>query len=170
MRYILVTIFIINSLSSYCQKVTENKIDEFTKHAVKRTSWETVMEKWTKTIYTRVSKIDSTEWLDVKIMLGGKVFAMGEGETLMIKLSNDSIVSLKSTEHKVSCKGCGAKGFAGSAAYGIEVNYVIEKEIHDILKKNTMVKIRIYTTDGYVEEEVSDKKNATIQALLKLIE
>ena len=170
-KYIVATLLFFLSLNtSFSQKLVENKIDEFTKHAVKRTSWETLMEKFGMVIYLRVSVIDSTEYIDVKSMLGGKVFAIPKGETFMIKLANDSIVKLNTLSHEVSCRGCGAKGFSGSATEGIQVAYVIDKQTHDLLKQYPIKKVRLYTTEGYHEEDVNKNKSDALQSILKLIE
>lgn len=152
------------------QKLVENKIDEFTKHAVKRTSWEILMEKFGTTIYIRFSKIDSIEVLDLKIMLGGKVFAVSDGETLMLKLSNDSIMKLNTVSYEVACIGCGARGLPGSAAYGVHVKYIIDETNHELLKKYKIKKVRLYTTDGYHEEEVTKKRESILQETIVLVE
>jgi hypothetical protein len=80
------------------------------------------------------------------------VYSVQKNSNLMFKMNNDSIISLEAIEYSISEKGGGAIGLSGSAAWGIHIKYLIDKS--DIEKyKSGFSKIRIYTTDGYIEED-----------------
>lgn len=153
------------------QTLEENQVDEFTKNTVKRTSWEVVNMTMTFTAYFRASQINTTNAFDLKMMLGsGAVFSIPEGAEMMFKLSNDSIVKIPCIKSAISCSGCGAKGFAGSQAQGVNVSYFISKENLALLKNSQVTKIRIYTRDGFVEDEIKAKNADKIRKALALIE
>lgn len=152
------------------QEIAENKIDEFTKDSVKRTSYEALNNSSNFTASFRISKINGTEYFDLKIMLGGSVFSIGKGQKLMFKLYNDSIVELSNIEYSLSRKGCGAKGFIGSAAEGVKTSYLLGKNEHAIFAEHKIIKLRVYTTNGYVENDIKEKNALTLQKALKLIE
>lgn len=153
------------------QELKENKIDEFTKTLVKRTSYEIVVQNTTMNFFIRVSKLDSLKFLDVKMIAGmGKIVAIERDSKLMFMLENGEIITLNNSQTAVSCKGCGARGFSGSAAYGIATSYSITNENYTKLKLSIIKKIRVYTLDGFVESDVNDKRSVVIQKLLPLVE
>ena len=88
----------------------------------------------------------------------------------MLKLSNDEIIRLPNLKYEITCTGCAAKGFAGSAAQGVNVSYILDKDQLEKLKSYEVVKIRVYTTDGYVEDDSKQKNTDQIKTALKLIE
>jgi len=168
-KYILLLLASFLSFHVLSQKIEENKVDEFTGNSVKRTSWETLNMSMSFTAYFRVSKINDNYYLGIKMMMGGDVFAINEGDEIMFKLSNDEIVKLQNLEYTITCTGCGAKGFAGSAGEGIEVSYPMTKEQVQKLTSNNVVKMRVYTNKGYVENETKEKHAKKLISALKLI-
>lgn len=151
------------------QKLVENKIDEFTENSIKRTSWERFVQTALFTSNFRISKIDDNLFFELK-MMDGSVFSIDKDQKLMFKLEDNEIVKLPNLEFKVTCEGCGAKGFAGSLAQGIQVAYLINLEQIEKLKNNNAEKIRIYTNDGYREYEMKSKNYAKVKKALSLIE
>lgn len=167
-------LLIISALCStqtlFAQKLKENKVDEFTKNSVKRTSWETLTTNMQFTAQYRLSQINKDKLFDFKIIQGGKVLGMKKGEEMMLKLENGEIVTLTSLESATSCVGCGSTNIVGSAAQGISVTYSLSDEAYSKLTGNKVDKVRIYTTDGYLEKEVKDKAANTLQTTLSLIQ
>lgn len=156
------------------QTIKENQVDEFTKNKVIRTSWEFI-SKSKVYAHVRASKINDEQTLDFRIMLpgglgsGDHVFAIPQGDAIMIKLENDSIRTLKNTEHKISCSGCGAVNIVGSQAEGIEIFSLLNKADFEQLSKYKIKKIRLYTTDGYKETEIAEKFQDIVKKELALI-
>lgn len=168
---LVVLIFLSAISGTWAQKLEENKKDEFTNNVVKRTSWEPLKQTMKDYYFFRITKINEVTYFDFKMMvIGGKVFSINKGQELMFKLSNDEIVKLSNLEYTISCKGCGAKGLSGSEAEGIQVSYIIEESLLEKLKSGLVVKLRVYTTDGYREEDIKEKNAATIKAALTLVD
>jgi len=166
--FIILAIFATISIKSFGQKLEENKKDDFTNAVVKRTSWETLTASLSETAYFRISQINGAESFDLKLMLY-KIFYIGKDAELLLKLANGEVVSLKNLEYTITCKGCGAAGFAGSAAEGIQVTYPMSSEQVEKLKANKIVKIRINTSMGDVEDDIKDKRAEKIIKSLGLI-
>lgn len=151
------------------QSLKEDKIDEFTKHVVKRTSWEVLTQTFKMQTFGRISKIEDQYYFDFKVAMGGPLFSIGKDQELMLKLANETIVTLPNPTLKIACRGCGVPGFAGSAGLGVEIAYPLTIAQLDELRKSPIVKIRVYTTDGYVENEVRGKNAGKIPAAIALV-
>jgi len=151
------------------QKLEVNKIDEFTKASVKRTSWETINYSNRLMAYTQISKIDDIYYLNLKIMSPDKVFSIDKEDELMIKTITDSVITLYNLKYEISCTGCGSMGLLGSGLQGIEVSYKIPVEIVSYLLTNKIKKLRIYATNGYFEDDIKDKHAEIFIKLLKLV-
>ena len=167
--------FLCLSIVTHGQMIKEDQVDEFTKNKVVRTSWEPLTKKGKIYSHARVSKINTTTYLDFKIMLSAgltmdhSVFAIEKGETVMLKLNNDTIVTLNNPEHLISCTGCGAINIIGSGVQGIHLKIDLTDNQISTLLDHKITKIRIYTTDGYVENEVPDKFQEIVSKELSLI-
>lgn len=146
------------SLCSYSQKLEENDNDEFTKQSVKTTSWESLCTDMDQEISYRIAKIDGSIALQAKIMISHKYFSISQGSSIMFKLSDDSVIDLKSLKPASSCLGCGATGFVGSKAPGVNVLYTVTDENLAKLKTLPVKKIRVYTDAGITEFEITDRK------------
>ena len=151
------------------QNIVENKVDEFTKTSIKRTSWENLTSSIIYTTYFRFSKINNELFFDLKL-IDGTVFYISEGQEIMFKLSNDEILTLNNFKSEHTCTGCGAKGFVGSTGNGIQVSYPLNKEHFELLKKYDVLKIRIYTSEGYREDELKTKNLKKFKKGLSIID
>lgn len=171
MKKILLIITILCSLQGMTQTLVENKTDDFTKATVKRTSWEKLVYQLSKfTCFIRFSKIDTLYYLDVKIMEAGNVFSIDKDSKIMLKLSNDTIYTLNNLAYVISSIGDGAIGFVGSQAMGIETSYIsFSDRTFKQLETFPIKKIRIYTTDGYLETDVLDKFSNLVINSIKLL-
>jgi len=134
-----------------------NEIDEFTGTRKIATKWvnlnKTMKGRYN---YARFGVLDSLIIFDFKYATS-KVEYVPEGEGLMLKFEDGSILEFKTDENIFSCQGCGAAGFAASTAMGLNVIFVLNAEEIEILKNKSIVKWRLNTSDGYHEQEVKIK-------------
>lgn len=156
-------------LCATAQKLVENKVDDFTKAKVKRTTWEPICREAGFYAYAKASSINDQNILSIKFMGKGSVYSISEKDQIMIMLQNDSIISLNCMKYTLSCKGCGATGLVGSNAYGISADYAFTSEQRDFLINNKVKKIRVYTSVGYSEGEIKEKFAETFIKELELI-
>lgn len=174
MKKMFLSLFLIPAFA-FSQKIEENKIDEFTKAAVKRTTWEIISKgslsrPYDMYCHARVSKIDGVTFLDLRIISGsGAVFSLQKDAKIMFKMDNDSIVTLLNIKFVVTCSGCGATGYVGSSAQGLEASFVLPTEEFNDLKTHSIKKIRLYASDGYIETDMQDKWKDVIKNELLII-
>lgn len=151
------------------QKIAENKIDEFTKHHVVRTEWELLDRSDGFYTHVRISNIDRSIYLNLKWLHNNEIGAITEGTRIMLKMSNDSIVTLQTLKSVVSCIGCGAVGFAGSTGYGYELTCSLEPGDLAALSAFAVKKIRIYLDEGYEEHEIKEKNSQVLMREILLM-
>jgi hypothetical protein len=170
MKHLMFAIICFTSAYAHAQTIRENKIDEFTKNSVKRTSWEPISKIGKIYGHVRGSKINDQFYLDLKCILdGGNVVGIKEGPVVMLKMNTDSVITLINQKHIVSCKGCGSINIIGSDGYGVELNLPLTNDQVEYLTKNTATKIRIYTTDGYIESDIKEKFQDNIKNVLQMV-
>lgn len=152
------------------QKIVEDRQDEFKNFHVKRTNWEKQVEKMSGPVsFIRISKIDTVTCIDFRTALApGNVFSVSKGAEFILKLADNSIVTLKAFESVVSSKGGGSIGMAASTWYGAEIRFIPTKEQIEQLKNSPVIKYRLYTNDGYDEQDVREKYQNSLSKLLLL--
>lgn len=99
----------------------------------------------------------------------GKVFTIDNNQLMLIKLEDGSVITLHSDAFSVTCHGCASKGLAFSDAHGLENSYQISQEDFDKLAKSPIVKIRIETSEGNVDQILSAKHSKKLLAAAKLL-
>lgn len=156
----------------YAQEIEKNEVDEFTGNRVITTSWEKLTYKMSFVSYARFKVIDDDIYLNVKMMQGnGSVFAIAEEAKLMLMFEDKSVLELQSLTYEIASRGAGAIGLAGSNAHGINATYVTgQDDWLSVLQKELITKVRIYTTDGYIDTDVRNKDAIKIRAAANLID
>jgi hypothetical protein len=157
---IFLLVFSLSSLNA--QKLTEDKMDEFTKVWIKRTSWAALtkdpssMRPYRSAF--RICKVNDRVYLQLKMMLNNSVYSIKEGSPLMFLLEGGDVVTINSNEYAITNYGDGAEGSGGSDNLGTNTTYDLSNEVIEKLLKGKITKIRIYTSEFFVEQE--DKRNA----------
>lgn len=145
------------------QKIKENKKDDMTNKTVIRTSSERLSGKLSsKWIKASVLKINNSWFLSTTISCGGGFFIIRKDADMIIKLSNDSLITLKANNRADAHDGMGGKQ--------ADVDYFLTEVNRNALKENGVKKIRFSTTEGYVDVEVSEGNKDIIKTEIKLIE
>ena len=173
MKKVLIGLLLISNIS-FAQKIEDNKTDDFTKSKIIRTSWEWLskagMFKGTF-CHVRVSYVSGTYFLEFKTMEALPVVeSISKDADVMIKLENDSVVTMNNLEFTLSCAGCGAVGLNGAYAEGLQFSTIIDKDDFDDLIKYKIKKYRIYLSDGYIEMDIDPKRSDIIAKEIKLIQ
>lgn len=158
----IIFLYLLSFNVSKAQKLTEDKMDEFTKVWIKRTSWAaltkdpTSMKPYRSAF--RVCKINDKVFLDLKMMLGDKVYSINEGDPIMFLFESGEVVKIYSNEFAITSTGAGAEGYGGSSELGTNTTYDLSPEVIEKIQTSKIKKIRIYISDSYIEQE--DKRNA----------
>jgi hypothetical protein len=163
MKKILLSFAVIFLYSaSFAQSIKESFIDDFTGNKVIKTSWVSVMSYMTDS-YIRLTQINTSTIIDFKLCIGG-VFSIKEGAELMFKMDNEKIAKFRCLEYAITSMGGGSVGLFGSQAQGLMARYVpADSTSLPLLSTNNVKKIRIYTTDGYVDQNVSEGESNSIR-------
>lgn len=171
MKVISTIVFLIAATFCHAQILERNEIDEFTNNKVQSTSYEILAQNFKMSAFIAATNInDSIAILNLKLTVGpGRVHAIDKGGIFFLKLSDNSIVELRNIEYSISCTGCGARGLGGSGAQGTKTSYSLDKSQIAKLRKSSVSKIRIYTTNGYIESEVNSNRNDVIKQSLNLL-
>lgn len=141
---------------AFSQKIKEDKKDNFTGTQVKTTDWLNVAGGNFKSLCAnmRVQMIDTNYYVCLKLMKNNSVYSIDTDNALMFKLENDEVIKIYPIKFEISCYGCGAVGFSGSASLGTETKYPITRQTLIRLAANKTIEIRIYTSKGYTEHEI----------------
>ncbi len=150
---------------------SRDEIDKFTGKRIQETDWYNIAGGGFKfkCVNIRAGKIDSTAYIDLKLMMNNTIYSISRGDEFMFKLANGNTITLKSLDYQITCKGCGATGFVGSDGWGTNTRYYLSKPDLIDLALGTVTDFRIYTSKGYLEEQVSGKTVGLIQGIFSSI-
>lgn len=137
-------------------KFAIDRIDDMTGSIEKITNWCTLSAK-RYTYYCRFSKINNALHFELKFG-ANQVFAVNEGNVLLIKYGNDSVKYFNNEKYTISRRGGGAINLMSSGLEGIHLYFHINKDELEWFTKNKIIKIRINTTEGYIDVDIVDSK------------
>ena len=166
----LLFILLLIPLISFSQKILKYEIDEFTNKTIKHTSWEKLAWNSKINALVRGRKIDENYYLEFKMILDNNIYSIDKGEVLLFKFSDDEILKLKNLQYELSSIGDGSVGRSGSGLFGINFTCGIKKADIEKLKNKQIFKLRIYTSKGYVDESIKNKRSIKFMKLISLLE
>lgn len=157
----------------FSQEIERNEVDEFTGKQIIETSWELLTKDRKSNIasYSRFRKVDNVLFFDVRMILPyHDFFTVEEGKVFYIKFSDGEVLKFRNNNLAFSGIGDGAVGLSGSQANGVYLSFnVINDSSMQKLRDSQIEKIRLYTTDGYMEAEVKEKYSENMNELMSLI-
>lgn len=140
-------------------KIVTDEKDEFTGNRTVITSWEHMGKN--QCIHVRFRQQNNATFLDFKLVYDGSI-VISQGDKLMCKSTEGDIASLMSTKTAMGGRGDGAVGTAMSMMWGISTSYVGDVSWFG---DNAIRLTRIYTTDGYIDREISENDGRKIRKL-----
>lgn len=168
MNKILLLTFSLISFSSFSQKIVENKIDDFTKKGIVRTDWENLSGMSSLHFSTRISKIDDKGYLNIKVFTQS-VTSVTKDHDILLMAENGEILTLHSLEHVISGYGDGANGIVGSKVLGLHITCALAENDISFLKNNIIKKVRINSSNGYMEDDIKAKNGKKLQQMVLLV-
>lgn len=155
--------------TAFAQKLITDKTDEFTGKRIKETSVENLAQPLSGFSYRfSFKKINDNVYFNLKVISHGSVFAIKDGEVLMLKTA-DSVIKLSNTEYTISKKGGAGGGLSSSYSEGVSLYFRLDNEAIGIIKTKPIVKVRLYTTDGYTEQDVKAAADKRVKNALALV-
>ena len=161
MKKLFLLLVLLLPVMANAMKIETDEIDEFTGNRTVITSWESLCRQ---NIHIRFRQQNNHVFLDFKMFYDNAI-VIGQDNKLMIKSTADEIVEFAPVGTFTGEKGGGATGFAGSAAWGINATYVgdVSWFVDNVAKL-----MRIYTTDFYIDKNISEGDGKKLQKLYDL--
>ena len=148
-------------------KIETDQTDKFSGKRLIHTSWARIY-RGTKTpsnVYARITHYGSTTAISFKIMTGS-VDAIDKDDELLLKAVDGTVYKLYASNYTLANRGDGSIGLNGANVLGLNVTY---KGDLSFLQDNPITDIRINTSDAYYDIELSEKEQANLATLYKVI-
>jgi hypothetical protein len=155
-KRLLFIVLFLSSVTGFSQcDFDENKYDDFKKWWVteKKIQVRLNMLGEGETFYFR--KVDNNYYLNIQVARTSSLGVIREGAELMLMLTNDTIISLKSTELTTSI-------IHPQGSY-IVAKYSMSENDLKWLRYYPLKKFRIYFTDSYMDFDVKEEKQKKIE-------
>lgn len=152
------------------QRLKEDKIDEFTKAHVIQTKWCAFTKNKRNQSVFRITKIDSTLWLDLQIEASKHHYVINQGDPLMFLFDDGSTVKVFSEKNDFARGGAPRKGKDKQKYQSSLTTYRIGKSAKDSLLTGTIVKFRVYWSNGYMEEPDEYRVDKSIKKCINLVQ
>lgn len=160
MKHLYFFVILITSSLLYSQecKYDKNEVDEFTKNKILETKFEWLGNNFGYNF----KKINDSKFLRIEIH-HSKVFSIRDGSKLMFLTEKEEPITILFPKYEISK--------VSSASNYYVVQYLnLSEELLSRFKNEKISKARIYTTDGYLEIDIKDKRSIKFKELLKCIE
>lgn len=171
MKNLLIVLMLLFPVLAFSQKIEKSEIDDFTGNKVVYTSWEKIKGGNAMTgrnnLMFMLRYENGTKYFHLK-WITAEVASISDGAKLMFKLSDDSVVTLNSISYVLSGKGEGVTGLSWSGILGIHAIYKGD-DISKFAGNAIASKVRIYTSDGYIDIDLKDKDAAKINKAYALL-
>lgn len=168
----LLPLFLLFCSAAFSQKIVTDKKDEFTGNSVKETSVENLAQPLKMSGYSykfSFKKINENIYLGLRIMsLSNSVFAIKDGEVLMLK-TEDTVITLSNTKYEISSRGGAGSGLSSGSSHGVTLYFPLDNEAIQTIKSKMIIKLRLYTTDGYSEQDIKAAADKKVKTAINLI-
>jgi len=151
MRILIVLLFLVVSLTSAGQTIIKNEVIDTGSNVIE-TSWETLNNTISTITYFRFRKVDSTIYMEIKALYYIGPFTVKENNKLIFLLSNGNYATLYNTEYRRSKIGDCDLAVGGKNKMGINLIYRIKNEDIEELMKYRILRFKIVTSIGFIEE------------------
>lgn len=175
MKKIIYLLIIATSFFTYAQDCNykTNEVDEFTKKTILETKAQTLTISGMGVGFsTAISfrKVDSNRYLKLKIA-SPSVFSLRKGDKIMFKTDSENTIDLEFENTVIADYNSGTLiGTTRTPSnWTGDIFINISDEIYNRLLNENILKLRVYTSDGYVDDDVSSKRNKKVKELLKCI-
>jgi hypothetical protein len=154
------------------QYLQEDFVDATTGDTIKRTHWLVLQRGSVErklNIYFRISSVNHSYIIDLKVIQGASTFAVAKYAPLQMKLENGAELTLYNTEYQRSCKGCGARGYKGNDAEGVELSYPITEAALALLLDAHVARLKFTDGNGTYNRPVKENEAQTLMEELDLV-
>ncbi len=151
-------------------KYKTNEIDEFTKNKILETKIEVFtvsgMGLGFSTSYT-LKKINEKRYLNFKIT-SPSIFTLREGDKIMFKTDSENTIDLIFPNTIIANNVYNSH--LKTTTWLENILIPIDELTYQRLSNEKVLKLRVYTTDGYIDDDINEKRSKKFKELLKCIE
>lgn len=168
--YLITILFTSAIIYSQDCKYKRNEVDEFTKHKILETKPELFtisgMGLGFSTSYTLL-KINDQRYISFSAT-SPSIFTFQKDGEIMFKVESENAIILSFPESVVAngTYNSSVKSTHWSATIGIPIS----EEIYQRFLKEKIAKLRVYTAKGFIDDDISEKRDKKFKQLLKCIE
>lgn len=152
-------------VATFAQKIVKNEKDAFTGSHVVETSYTAISDGFNCALRT----VNDTRTLLAVFNCGDEVYTMEEGAEFMFKLQNDSIITLYNLKDAIAEYWSATIGSTHISHFNLYTKYILSDEQIKQLQTTPITVVRFHTTDGYIDNEVSNKHAKKLLKLFNLI-
>jgi len=161
-KIVLFLCFVAFATICYSQGISKSQTDDFTGKKVVYTTWDQLNSSGLscKNVLLFRFRLENENQYFHLNWVSDKIVSVSEGESVMFKLKDGTLVKFNNTSSVIASKGGGSTNVTCKDSYGVSL--VLKTDDLSVFanESNPIVKVRIYTTDGYVDIDIKDK-NAT---------
>lgn len=154
-QVLLIPLFILASFHLWGQscKYAKNEIDPFEKKEIVITEYTKVMYPSMKfpVVFLALARIDSTYFVKLKFSLSTSVCFNSAQNELLLMTDDNEVYRLQRATEAVNCTNRDTYAYTGEETYKIERETLLE------LQNKTLIMIRFYTSESYIESDLSKK-------------
>lgn len=171
MKRITFLILTLASTISYSQdcKYKRNEVDEFTKHKILETKEELFtisgMGLGFSTTYSLL-KINDKRYITFKVT-SPSIFTLRKGSEIMFKTELENPITLEFPDSIVANSTYISS--LKSTFWNGSMDIPLSEEAYQRLLNEKITKLRVYTTDGFVDDDIASKRDKKFKSLLTCI-
>lgn len=169
---LLLPLLILICSTAFGQHLVTNSTDEFTGKKIKETSVENLAQPFKMGGFAykfSFKRVNDNMYFNLRVMsLSNSVFAIKDGEVLMLKTA-DTVLKLSNTDYAISKKGGAGSGVFSSGSEGVSLYFPFNNEMVEMIKNKPIIKLRLYTTDGFSEQDIREAAAKKVKDALALI-
>lgn len=145
---------------------------EISTDTMKATYWQVLRRATARnplTAFFRISNVNDSYVLELKMMLGGMSFVVPRSAELELEFGNHEYINLFNTEYKKSCMGCGARDFERNDIQGVTLKFPISDENFHKLMHHYVYHFRIHMDQNLPGANVNENRSQNFMDAIWLV-
>jgi hypothetical protein len=164
-----ITMSLCLSASVFSQGINRHETDDFTGEKIIATTWDQLNASGLSCKNVLLFKFrleNGTQYFHLNWISNG-IITVSDGEKVMFKMKDGSIIKFNNLSHVIASRGGGSTNITCNDAYGVSL--ILKSDLALLSDENNLIeKVRIYTTDGYVDIDIKEKLAKKVFALYKI--
>lgn len=164
-KILLLALFSIIGLTAFSQKISRDEKDAFTGMHVVETNYVKICNGFT----CALRSVDNGRYFLTGFNCGDEIYTIEKGADFMFKLEDNSVIKLSNIETSIAKYFSETIGSVHLSHFYLECQCLLGDDQLKKMQTTKITMIRFYTTDGYIERNVSDKSAKKLLKLFNLM-